>query len=190
MSAPYILKYSIDFLYVVCDEEGVIVSGNDLFIQYTSHIKPKKVNDLYFDSSDIQDMVESVAKAKERYTEPVRFYAKTKQKSGGNKWVLWNVYSILGSLHFVGSQLVDVTSIVSHDYEKQKVLLEEFRFMLSHEIRQPMTSVAGIVNMLIKPNSLSEIEKIELLQMLEDSVLRLDESIKILVKKAAREINP
>ena len=81
-----------------------------------------------------------------------------------------------------------MTSIVSHDYEKQKVLLEEFRFMLSHEIRQPMTSVAGIVNMLMKPNTLSEIEKNELLQMLEDSVLRLDDSIKTLVKKASREI--
>lgn len=188
MSTSYILNYSIDFLYVVCDKDGLIISGNELFKQYVSHIKPKKINDIFFDSADLQDMVDSVQKSKEKSPEPIRFYAKTKQKTTGNKWVLWNVYSILDSLHFVGSQLVDVTSITSHDYERQKTLLEEFRFMLSHEIRQPLTSISGLVNMASKPNMMSETEHLDVLKMLEDSVSRLDESIRILVKKAAREI--
>jgi signal transduction histidine kinase len=94
----------------------------------------------------------------------------------------------MGAVHFIGFQLVDVTSISAHEHERQRVLLEEFRFMLSHELRQPLTSVSGLVKLISGNRSLSETERGELLQMLEQSVVNLDEAVRVLVKKATRQI--
>lgn len=189
MSAIYILANSIDLLYVVSDYEGKIVSSNDLFKEYSSHIKPKKVSDIISDDTELDDYVLSVKRAIEISPNPVRIYARTKQKNSGLRWVLWNCYAILGSLHFVGFQITDVTSITSHEHEKQKQLLEEFRFMLSHELRQPLTSVAGVVKLLLdKEGKMDSKEQNELLKMVDDSMKRLDESIHLLVKKATRQL--
>jgi signal transduction histidine kinase len=189
MSAIYILANSIDLLYVVSDYEGKIVSSNDLFKEYSSHIKPKKVSDIISDDTELDDYVESVKRAIEITPNPVRIYARTKQKNSGLRWCLWNCYAILGSLHFIGFQITDVTSITSHEHEKQKQLLEEFRFMLSHELRQPLTSVAGVVKLLLdKEGKMGESEQTELLKMVDDSMKRLDESIHALVKKATRQL--
>jgi signal transduction histidine kinase len=189
MSAIYILANSIDLLYVVSDYEGKIVSSNDLFKEYSSHIKPKKVSDIITDDTELDDYVQSVKRAIEITPNPVRIYARTKQKNSGLRWVLWNCYAILGSLHFIGFQITDVTSITSHEHEKQKQLLEEFRFMLSHELRQPLTSVAGVVKLLLdKEGKMEDLEQTELLKMVDDSMKRLDESIYALVKKATRQL--
>jgi signal transduction histidine kinase len=189
MSAIYILANSIDLLYVVSDYEGKIVSSNDLFKEYSSHIKPKKVSDIISDDTELDDYVQSVKRAIEITPNPVRIYARTKQKNSGLRWCLWNCYAILGSLHFVGFQITDVTSITSHEHEKQKQLLEEFRFMLSHELRQPLTSVAGVVKLLLdKEGKMEDSEQTELLKMVDDSMKRLDESIHLLVKKATRQL--
>lgn len=189
MSAIYILANSIDLLYVVSDYEGKIVSSNDLFKEYSSHIKPKKVSDIITDDTELDDYVQSVKRAIEITPNPVRIYARTKQKNSGLRWVLWNCYAILGSLHFIGFQITDVTSITSHEHEKQKQLLEEFRFMLSHELRQPLTSVAGVVKLLLdKEGKMDDLEQTELLKMVDDSMKRLDESIHLLVKKATRQL--
>jgi signal transduction histidine kinase len=115
-------------------------------------------------------------------------YAKTKQKIGSERYNMWNVYSIMDSLHFIGIQLVDVTSISSHEHERQKVLLEEFRFMLSHELRQPLTSIGGLVRMLLDHPEATEQEKSGIMIMIANSVDRLDEVVKLLVKKATRQI--
>jgi hypothetical protein len=189
MSARYILTNSIDLFYVVTDENGVIVGSNDLFKEYSSHIKPKNVSEMISDDSDFSEFSDSVKRAKERAPLPIRFYAKTKQKNGSMRWNLWNIYFILNSLHFVGLPITDVTSITSHEYEKQKQLLEDFRFMLSHELRQPLTSIAGLVKMLIETDySQTDEENVKLLEMVNLSVEHLDKSIHNLVKKAARQI--
>ena len=120
MSAIYILANSIDLLYVVSDYEGKIVSSNDLFKEYSSHIKPKKVSDIISDDTELDDYVQSVKRAIEITPKPVIIYARTKQKNSGLRWCLWNCYAILGSLHFIGFQITDVTSITSHEHEKQK----------------------------------------------------------------------
>ena len=189
MSARYILTNSIDLFYLVTDENGVIVGSNDLFKEYTSHIKPKNVSEIISDDSDFNEFSDSVKRAKERAPLPIRFYAKTKQKNGSMRWNLWNIYFILNSLHFVGLPITDVTSIASHEYEKQKQLLEDFRFMLSHELRQPLTSIAGLVKMLIEKDfSDTNEENIKLLEMVDLSVEQLDKSIQNLLKKATRQI--
>ena len=189
MSAIYILANSIDLLYVVSDYEGNIVSFNDLFKEYSSHIKPKKVSDIITDDTELDDYVHSVKRAIEITPNPVRIYARTKQKNSGLRWNLWNCYAILGSLHFVGFQITDITSITSHEHEKQKQLLEEFRFMLSHELRQPLTSVAGVVKLLLdKEGKMDDSEQTELLKMVDYSMKRLDIAVHLLVKKATRQL--
>jgi signal transduction histidine kinase len=189
MSTRYILANSIDLLYVVADYEGQILRSNDLFKEYSSHIKPKKVSDIISDDTELDDYVASVKKAIEIEPNPVRIYARTKQKNSGLRWNLWNCYAILGSLHFIGFQITDVTSITSHEHEKQKQLLEEFRFMLSHELRQPLTSVAGVVKLLLdKDGKIDDAEQTELLKMVDGSMKRLDIAVHLLVKKATRQL--
>jgi signal transduction histidine kinase len=101
---------------------------------------------------------------------------------------VWNCFAIEDTLHFIGVQIVDVTSINSHDYERQRMLLEEFRFMLSHEIRQPLTNISGLVQLMLNHPMSNDNEKRDLLKMIHTSVVKLDDAIKVLIKKAAREL--
>ena len=189
MSVKYLLSNSLDILYAVSDKEGLIVSTNDLFKEYTSHIRPKKISDIISEDSDLDELISSIDKAKNTPLVPVRLYFQVKQKNGSRRWNLFNVYSIINSLHFVGFPILDVTSITAHEHEKQRLLLEDFRFMLSHEIRQPMTSIAGLVKLLLEKSNIEEdSDNFELLKMINQTVLDLDAAIHNLVKKAARQI--
>ena len=101
---------------------------------------------------------------------------------------MWNIYSIVDMLHFIGIQLVDVTSISNHEHERQKMLLEEFRFMLSHELRQPLTSIGGLIKMLNEHTWATDQEREGIMRMLANSVDKLDDVIRLLVKKATRQL--
>lgn len=188
MSSLYILENSIDLFYVVTDRSGSILTANDLFNEYSSHIKPKNIADISATDADRDDVLAAIEKARNKAPEPIRVYARTKQKNSGLRYNMWNIYAILDCFHFIGIQLVDVTSINSHEHERQKILLEEFRFMLSHELRQPLTSIGGLVRMLLAHKETSPKEREQLVKMIEESVNKLDEVIKLLVKKAARQI--
>ena len=188
MSSLFILENSIDLFYVVTDEHGLIVSSNELFKNYVSHIKPSKIADIISIEGDQEDFIKAVQLARLHSPEPSRVYARTRQKNTIDKYNIWNCFAIKDTLHFVGIQLVDVTSISSHDYERQKLLLEEFRFMLSHEIRQPLTNISGLVQLMLNHPMSNDNEKRDLLKMIHTSVVKLDDAIKILIKKAAREL--
>jgi K+-sensing histidine kinase KdpD len=61
--------------------------------------------------------------------------------------------------------------------------------MLSHELRQPLTSVAGVVKLLLdKDGKMDDAEQTELLKMVDDSMKRLDIAVHLLVKKATRQL--
>jgi signal transduction histidine kinase len=60
--------------------------------------------------------------------------------------------------------------------------------MLSHELRQPLTSVSSLISLLLNKDSVEDTEKEKMLKMIGESVDRLDQSIKALVRKAAREL--
>jgi signal transduction histidine kinase len=188
MASLHILDSSIDLFYVISDQDGGIVASNDLFKEYSSHIKPSNIMDIAAHDSDKDELLRAIKKAKKNTPDAVRVYAKTKQKIGSERYNMWNVYSIMDSLHFIGIQLVDVTSISAHEHERQKVLLEEFRFMLSHELRQPLTSIGGLVRMLLDHPEATEQEKSGIMIMIASSVNRLDDVVKLLVKKATRQI--
>lgn len=188
MSSLFILEHSIDLFYVVTDEHGLIVSSNELFKNYSSHIKPSNISDIISIDGDKEDFINAVKLARKHSPEPSRVYARTRLKNTIDRYNIWNCFAIEDTLHFVGIQLVDVTSINAHDYERQKLLLEEFRFMLSHEIRQPLTNISGLVQLMLNHPMSNDIEKRDLLKMIHTSVTKLDDAIKALVKKAAREL--
>jgi nitrogen-specific signal transduction histidine kinase len=188
MSSLFILEHSIDLFYVVTDSDGKIFTNNELFKNYVSHIKPTKITDIISSEGDKIDFIEAIERSRKHSPEPSRVYARTRQKNTSDRYNVWNCFAIDDTLHFVGIQIVDVTSISSHEHERQKTLLEEFRFMLSHELRQPLTNIAGLVNMLMQHQEASDVDRKELLKMIHTSVNKLDDAIKILVKKAAREL--
>ena len=188
MASLHILESSIDIFYVITDKDGAIVTSNDLFKEYSSHIKPRNILDIAAHDSDRDDLLNAIQKAQKHAPDPVRAYAKTKQKMSSERYNMWNVYSIVDMLHFIGIQLVDVTSISSHEYERQKILLEDFRFMLSHELRQPLTSIGGLIKMLNEHQWATDQEREGILRMLGNSVDKLDDVIRLLVKKATRQI--
>jgi nitrogen-specific signal transduction histidine kinase len=188
MSSLFILENSIDLFYVVTNQDGKIVTNNELFKNYVSHLQPTKITDIISIEGDKEDFIKAIETARKHAPEPSRVYARTRQKNASDRYNVWNCFAIGETLHFVGIQIVDVTSISSHDYERQRLLLEEFRFMLSHEIRQPLTNIAGLVQMLMQHQGASDLDKKDVLSMINTSVNKLDAAIKILVKKAAREL--
>jgi PAS domain S-box-containing protein len=187
VSTKFILHNSLDILYCVCDLQGQIITSNDLFKSSVNHIRPKKINDI-ISNDDLDDFIDVINKSKNNYSDPIRVYSKTIQKNGSLKWVLWNIYFINNTLHFIGIEIRDVNSITQYEYERQKKLIEEFRFMLSHEIRHPLTSIAGLVQLLIKDKVIDQEEFNELLLMLDKCVIDLDQSILKLVKKITKQL--
>ncbi len=188
MSSLFILEHSIDLFYVVTDEHGLIVSSNELFKNYVSHIKPSKIGEIISIEGDKDDFIKAIETARKHSPEPSRVYARTRQKNTSDRYNVWNCFAIEDTLHFIGVQIVDVTSINSHDHERQRILLEEFRFMLSHEIRQPLTNISGLVQLMLNHPMSNDSEKRDLLKMIHTSVVKLDDAIKVLIKKAAREL--
>jgi signal transduction histidine kinase len=188
MASLHILESSIDLFYVITDKDGRIVTSNELFREYSSHIKPVNILDIAAQDSDRDELLSAIRKAQSKSPEPIRAYAKTKQKISSERYNMWNVYAIVDMFHFIGIQLVDVTTISSHEYERQKMLLEEFRFTLSHELRQPLTSIGGLVKMLNEHSWATDQERDGVMKMLEDSVDKLDSVIRLLVKKATRQL--
>ena len=188
MASLHILESSIDLFYVITDKDGNIVTSNDLFKEYSSHIKPGNILDIAAQDSDRDELLKAIRKAESKSPDPIRAYAKTKQKMASERYNMWNIYSIVDMLHFIGIQLVDVTSISNHEHERQKMLLEEFRFMLSHELRQPLTSIGGLIKMLNEHSWATDQEREGIMRMLANSVDKLDDVIRLLVKKATRQL--
>lgn len=186
MSLLFILENNLDLFYVVTDIDGNIITNNTLFKSYVSHIQPKKITDIVDIDTDREDFVEAIKKAIKQSPDPARVYARTKHKNLSERFNVWNIFVIGDRINFIGIQLVDVTSITSHEYQRQKALLEEFRFMLSHEIRQPFSSINSLTKML--RDTPSESEKNELLEMIDTCVNKLDQAIKTLINKVAREL--
>jgi signal transduction histidine kinase len=60
--------------------------------------------------------------------------------------------------------------------------------MLSHELRQPLTSIGGLVQMIMEHKEITEEERKGIMEMIADSVQKLDEVIRLLVKKATRQL--
>jgi signal transduction histidine kinase len=60
--------------------------------------------------------------------------------------------------------------------------------MLSHELRQPLTSIGGLVQMIMEHKEITEEERKGVMEMIADSVQKLDEVIRLMVKKATIQL--
>jgi signal transduction histidine kinase len=60
--------------------------------------------------------------------------------------------------------------------------------MLSHELRQPLTSIGGLVRMLMDHEEATTQEKDGIMEMIANSVDKLDDVVRLLIKKATRQI--
>lgn len=184
MSVQYILHNHLDLLYVVANADGNIVFLNDNFKESTSHIKPKIINDFVL---DLPEMILAIEKAKKQPLQPFRFYTRIKQKNQILRWHLFNVFFIIDSLHIAGYPIFDITNPTSDEYEKQKALLEDIQFIVSHEIRGPAANILGIVDIMIM-NDAEGLSNTDNLRMLKSTILEQDAAIHRLVKKSHRLI--
>lgn len=189
MSAKYILQNSLLNLYVVTDEEGNIMSQNESFENSVSHIKPKNFMDIISDESDYSEVKTAIQKAKDKFPDPKSFHAKTRQKNGAQRWFIWEVFYMVGKLHFCGHDILDVVSVVSYEYERQKQLLEEIKFVQEHELGQPLMSIIGINNIIqdySKEKNDTEIESLTL--MLKESSQKLNDVMNKIRKMANKQL--
>ena len=186
MASVYILETSPDLLYAVTDMNGNVTKSNELFRQYTSHIKPVLITDIITES-DLDDFIKSIDHAKQISPNPFRTYAQTRQKTGAHRYNVWNIYLINSSLHFIGVQLFDVTSVTAHEHERLKQLIQDVAFMASHELRQPASSLKGLIE-LLRTQAADLRELSELIDMAKESVDKTDAAINQLVKRLTRQI--
>ena len=91
MSLKFVLSNSLDILYFVTDSSGKITSSNELFKEYTSHIKPNQIDDIVTEQGDLDEILTLVSKAKTNNLTPVRSYFQVKQKNGSLRWNLFNI---------------------------------------------------------------------------------------------------
>ena len=182
----YILETSPDLLYAVTDTSGKVTKSNELFRQYTSHIQPNSITDIITDA-DRDDFIQAIERAKQTSPNPYRTYAQTRQKTGANRYNVWNIYLINSALHFIGVQLFDVTSVTAHEHERLKQLIQDVAFMASHELRQPASSLKGLIELLkLQAADLRELS--DLIDMAKESVDKTDAAINQIVKRLTRQI--
>lgn len=186
MASVYILETSPDLLYAVTDTSGKVTKSNELFRQYTSHIQPNIITDIITDA-DRDDFIQAIDRAKQISPNPYRTYAQTRQKTGANRYNVWNIYLINSALHFIGVQLFDVTSVTSHEHERLKQLIQDVAFMASHELRQPASSLKGLIE-LLKSQAADLRELSELIDMAKESIDKTDAAINQIVKRLTRQI--
>jgi hypothetical protein len=190
MSVKYILQNSLLNLYAITDLDGEIFYQNDHFETSLSHIRPINFLDIITDESDFPEVKTAIYKAKERFPDPRSFHAKTKQKNGALRWFIWEVFCMNNKLHFCGHDILDVVSVVSYEYERQKELLEEIKFIQEHELRQPLMSILGI-NRIIEAHQNSKEEDSEmnsLILMQKESLEKVDYVINKINKMANRKL--
>lgn len=184
MSVQYVLHNHLDLLYVVTNADGGIVFSNDNFKESTSHIQPRSINDFVL---DLPEMVSAIDKAKKQPLQAFRVYTRIKQKNQNLRWTLFNVFFIINSLHIAGYPIFDITNPTTDEFEKQKALLEDIQFIVSHEIRRPIPNILGIVD-IMEQNEASGISNADNIKMMKQAALELDDSVHRLVKKAHRLI--
>ena len=57
MASLHILESSIDLFYVITDKDGNIAASNELFKEYSSHIKPANILDIAANDSDRDELL-------------------------------------------------------------------------------------------------------------------------------------
>ena len=196
MSSTHIVEKHPEWLYVVTDIEGKILKSNEAFRDFTVHIRPSRFSDIVSDKKDLDLMLDAVERSKDKLYEPIRFFCQTKQIDHTMHWGKWHVFSMGQKLHFCGTDRSDIGTLASHEAIASEKLIQYINHVLNHDIRQPLTSINGVVNMLVEQGTneemilLTQKDNFEILTMAKDMVENVDKSLTALIKKVGREIKP
>jgi hypothetical protein len=183
MSASYILSEALDFMHCITDLDGQIVKSNELFKEYTSHIKPSKISDIIADNDDLDRYLEQVNKANESSPKPVRLFTLIRQKTGVNHYTLWNIYVILGSINFLGTQVPDFSSKAAIQNYNSDKLLEHCLFSINHDVINNVVTAEGLIKLAIDDHP-----EYDILKMIAECNAKEKIALLSLVKKLAREL--
>ncbi len=170
------------------DTEGKIIFANQLFLQnfgFTNYrkVKESKVESLFEDPARFMHIKERVGIDKRVVAEMVLF----KKVDGGRLTGLVNC-----SVHTDGMGLTTMNWAVlniSQQVESEKALkdkndelakvnhqMEKFLYSTSHDLRSPLTSILGLVNLMRMETKESTI--LDYIDKVESSTLKLDKIIK------------
>lgn len=176
MSLLFFVDNSINSLCAKCDNDGNITYKNELFKTSFSHIKPTKFKHLVSDSEDLDEVEAAFKWAAKNNNRPKVFNVRTIQRNGVYRWVVWEIAYLSGEFYLMGGLLYDVVSKTSQQYEKLKKQVEDITSFVSHEFRQPLSSIVGINKLLQQLDPKKDAaEHSKLLKMLNESTAQLDD---------------
>jgi len=152
----------------------------------TEEIMKVEPYDLYMDPTRRDDFVEIVKKKDSFFNEEVEF----KRKDGSSFWGLMSSVPVIdkSGLRYHDGAIRDVTQLreaerrLKDNYEElQKVNreLDRFVYSTSHDLRAPLVSIAGLINI----TRIEENEELrqKYLKLMETSIQKLDEFIKDII---------
>ncbi len=190
MSVLYLLENSKSWLYIKADINGTIGYKNDLFRTSFNNVRPVKFTDLLADSEDFEDYRIAFDQADKNPNNAAVFYCKMLQRTGVPRWGMWEVTKILDEFHLTGQLLYDVVSKTSFEYERLKKQLEDLKMTISHEMRQPLTSIVSLVGLIQTVDKHSEPHEFDrLCKMLTQSTTALDEVFRRAIDRNDSGIN-
>jgi len=180
-----------DMAYVLCDSENKIISFNNkaaelCLEQFNKKIKSGGLAFNYFPKSKIPNVKEAVQKVMN--DEKVSYETSYDLKDGSVKWyeVRWERV-VNKNKAFIGFILAfkDITSRKIADIEKDRMTtdlvqrykdLEQFTYIVSHNLRAPVANIIGLSNML-SSRGFNLSKNREVLSALETSINILDHTI-------------
>jgi PAS domain S-box-containing protein len=173
-----------NIICTITDSNGIIIYANSLFCKISQYSLPELVGKSHsivsanFHSPDFfKDMWNTISKGNKWHGE-----VKNKAKDGSEYWLDSIVIPIKdneGNIQQYFSLRTLITEKKKIEEEKLKHIaeLEELLYMLSHEIRQPITTLLGITNIFEKYPANSE-ESNNLIAFMKENALSLDKLTK------------
>jgi PAS domain S-box-containing protein len=175
---------------VIKDLNGKIVFANCQFLQLfginaadLEHMRPEA----YIAEEYRLQMLEHEARNRISLELPITYEYEGVRKNGTRIWVEERVCHVKENGIITGLQyaLRDITKQKNAEQERMKVItdivqrnkdLEQFSYIISHNLRSPVANILGISS-LMNEDSLTEEEKNYLMASLNESIQRLDNTI-------------
>jgi len=137
---------------------------------------------------ELEDVNQALKKAKKKKPDPQRFYCQVRSKSGVFKFVEWYVWNFSGNYYFTGQRVPDFSSRKSIESERKDFLLEDFTHAIDHEMGQPIKSLSGVIELMLRSNSKGEDKA--LLSLLKDTADKLAEAWTQTSNRIHRKLSP
>lgn len=175
--------------FMVDDQNGKVVFANQKFREIF-HLTEDDIQNLILEDYVAPEYKETL---KNRHLQriagvevPTKFEYEGIRKNGERIWLSVNVNSVSEESKIVGSQSVirDITeekhieqNLINKNKElkKRNLELDRFVYSISHDLRAPLSSVLGVVEIAQEETTLEDIQAS--LKMLKNSVLKLDSFI-------------